>query len=339
MQQEEVRTSCDVQQTSETSLLKRKTPDTPAEDEQIAKKKATEDHYKRLVNTFSNRTFASKLSTIHGAPSLTHHDANHMFESKKDSNVESVIESKDDDKVKHVKPAESIAARTNQNKSLHRNNQTTMSIYVIRNRNVEISYFKSGELDGEDHAKRLNFIIGWINHRLIRKRSTKEMTGLYIWSEKKSIGKTLLCRVLSLVFESHWWAYSDNEALGWQQGWQEDKNYELIIYNSVNYSDLISFYQIENHGDEIPITVPKRNQRKPTVIKPDTPFMMNSNKPPEKLGFDPKMDMTVWTDRMLVINCSHFKLFPLVDKIKQHFGVEVKKKDPPPEIITSFRID
>lgn len=186
------------------------------------------------------------------------------------------------------------------------------------------------------HITALNYIIRWINYRLIEKQYCKNSSGIYIWSSSYSIGKTYLARVLSQIFKVYFWVYRDKE---WQQGWLKGSDYECIIYNAINGADLIPFDQVENHGDCLSITVPKRNNRIPDKVKPYTPFMMNSNRPPEDLGYSENYgSIDAWKERMLTVCVNDCPLFPLTERLIKMFNVKIRKDDPKPVGIDFWEI-
>jgi hypothetical protein len=205
---------------------------------------------------------------------------------------------------------------------------------VSINKRKTISLFDKSEIQCERMLMALNYIITWINFRLIEKKFCKETSGIYIWSYQRSVGKTALCNVLAKIFKFYFWSFEDKE---WQQDWEYGDNYDCIVYNAIN-SALLKFRQIENHGDRNQITVMKRNQRKAGHIKPDTPFIITSNKPAEKLGYDEKdMDINVWKDRMIIVCVDNIPLFPLIDRIIEQFNIVFKKEDPIPDIYKTYR--
>jgi len=170
----------------------------------------------------------------------------------------------------------------------------------------------------------LTSIIRWINLRLIDKKFKKEIAGIYIWSYDTSLGKTLLCTVLSKIFKMYWWVFEDK---GWQQDFNPTENYQCVVYNAIN-SSLLRFKQIEDHADRREIVITKRNQKQCDHIKPDTPFILTSNKPPERLGYEEKQcNMKVWKDRMLTVCVDDCPLFPLIDILIKMFKVVFKKED------------
>lgn len=173
-----------------------------------------------------------------------------------------------------------------------------------------------------DHMNTMNAIIRWINIRLVMREFAKEISGLYLWSYGKSFGKTLLCHVLTKIFNAYWWAFEDKH---WQQHWKDDTKPELIIYNGVN-SDCISFRQIECHGDEVDIQVAKRNKQQPSFIKANTPYIITSNKTMETLGYEERgLSTEVWKERLLSVCVDDKPLFPLIALLRRHFNIPVKK--------------
>lgn len=175
----------------------------------------------------------------------------------------------------------------------------------------------------ERTLKVYNYILNWINFRLIDKKINKQISGLYLWSKQTDLGKTLLCNTLGKVFRCYTWVFCNVE---WQQDYKSGDCYDMIIYNALN-SNLLNFHQVELHGDGMKIGVPKRNDRQQATINAYTPFMITSNKHPTELGYNEFPDMDPWMKRMLVINVDGAPLFPVIDKIIQHFKIPVLEED------------
>jgi len=204
---------------------------------------------------------------------------------------------------------------------------------VLRPRLEHLPFFKidspvfdyhRNEEDKLKHMEVLNQIIGWINYRLIDRQFNKLLAGLYLWSYGFSVGKTMLCNVLSKVFTIYWWVFEDSE---WQQDWKNNHRYDCIVYNALN-TTLLRFRQIESHGDRKEIPVTKRNQKFCDHIAADTPFITTSNKPPEKLGYEYKECNTeVWKARQLTVCCDDCPLFPLIDLIIELWNIKMPKED------------
>jgi len=217
--------------------------------------------------------------------------------------------------------------------------QTHVQTHVQTRRMQYISEFEEGstffnkitqreEEMSKNHLMVLNYIIGWINYRLIDKSFRKHLSGIYLWSYHYSVGKTYLCNVLSKIFVMYDWVFEDND---WQQNWRNNHHYDCIIYNALN-SPLLRFRQIESHGDRKEIPVTRRNQHFCDHIKPDTPFIITSNKPVESLGYEEKdCNSDVWKERMLIICVDNCPLFPLIDKIIQQFDIRFKEENVLPE--------
>lgn len=178
----------------------------------------------------------------------------------------------------------------------------------------------------EDMTIELKKLISWYNFRLAEQCFNKNASGIYIWSRTKTIGKTLLCRVLAMIDNVYFWNLHDD---GWQQTWQKGRNYKLLVFNALN-EPLLPFYMVESLGDQYPITVRQRNERNPDKIKAKTPFIITSNVPPDELGY--RGDIEVWTERMIVINTEE-ELFELIDKIKEIHGIELEEDDELPDIL------
>jgi len=180
----------------------------------------------------------------------------------------------------------------------------------------------------EKKVVRLNYILGWINFRLVEKKFAKQWSGLYLWSYNTSVGKTLLCRVLGKVFKTYHWVFEDKS---WQQEFSMENHYECIVYNAVNGA-LLPFRQVELHGDRDKITIMRRNQKVAAYIRKDTPYIFTSNLPPEQLGYDNgEKDMEPWKERMLVVCVDEMNLFELVEHIRTSFGVVEEAEDVIPE--------
>jgi hypothetical protein len=182
-------------------------------------------------------------------------------------------------------------------------------------------------------AKVIHAIIVWINYALVYRHFNKRMSGLYLWSREKTLGKTMLCNAISSVFTCYEWVFGDK---GWQQDWDVGVRYECIIYNAINHSQL-SHRQIEMHGDGKPIAVMRRNQKICSHTPERTPFIITSNMPPEQLDYD--SDMGIWTSRMVVLNIDECPLFDLIEKILSHYKVKLRKESPLPDNLSYFRID
>jgi len=179
----------------------------------------------------------------------------------------------------------------------------------------------------ERHWVIFNHIIVWINYYLLERKFHKRGAGLYIWSYGKNLGKTLLCNVLEKIVSCYWWVFEDE---GWQQQWNDGKTYKCIIYNALN-QNLLPFRQIELHGDRQEIGVRKRNNNNLSVVRPCTPFIITSNKPPEDLGYDQHgQDIDVWTNRMLILDVGDCELFPLIDRILEERNIAMVKEPAPP---------
>jgi len=174
----------------------------------------------------------------------------------------------------------------------------------------------------------LHYILTWINYRLIDKSFHKEFSGLYLWSSNCSVGKTLLCNVLSKIFRMYWWEFEDSD---WQQSWNNGYNYECIVYNAVNSSSLLKFRQIELHGDRKEIAISKRNQKICDHIKKDMPYIITSNLPMVNLGYDKSgYEIMVWEARMISVNLTDIPLMDLINKIIREYNVILDKEDDPP---------
>lgn len=195
-----------------------------------------------------------------------------------------------------------------------------------------ISYFQLNEYDDDrtfNNTIKLNRIIDWLNFRLFEKKFNKQWSGLYLWSHQCSVGKTTLCQVLGKIFKGYPWVFGDKD---WQQRWDTSIEYDFIIYDAMN-SDLLPFRQIEAHGDKEDIVVSKRNQHDYKRVKPKTPYIINSNKPMEQLGYKEQgFNMIVWKARLLSIclddGCN---LFPLIKKIIEEYNIYLESDDPIPE--------
>jgi len=217
------------------------------------------------------------------------------------------------------------------NRDSHAVDGTDIRGFLIPRRKPHIMDFSKNHYS-ENHWNVMHYIITWINYAIIDRTFHKNYAGLYLWSYDKSLGKTLLCRVISKIVNCYWWVFEDE---GWQQDWNGKKRYDCIIYNALN-QDSLSFRQVEMHGDREPIAVRRRNQRTCGHIEPETPFIITSNVPPEKLGYsDRDKDITVWTERMLVVCIDYCPIFDLIERIKQVYNVHIKEE--PERPLLEFR--
>jgi len=179
------------------------------------------------------------------------------------------------------------------------------------------------------HWKALHYILVWFNYTIIERMFHKQYAGLYLWSYGKTVGKTLLCSVISKIINCYWWVFEDE---GWQQDWDERKRYKCIVYNALN-SNLLEHRQIEMHGDRKPIPVKRRNQRVCGHIEAETPFIITSNKPPEELGYGASnADIEVWTERMLIVCVDGCPLWDLIEQMKKRYNIVMEKEPPKPKL-------
>jgi len=181
----------------------------------------------------------------------------------------------------------------------------------------------------EAHWQVLHYVSVWINYAIVDRHFHKNYAGLYLWSYGKSFGKTLLCTILSRMINCYWWVFEDE---GWQQDWDQKKQYKCIIYNALN-DDSLRFRQVEMHGDRQPIAVRRRNQKVCGHIVPETPFIVTSNVPPEELGYIQKnRDIDVWNERMLIVCVDNCPLFDLIEKIKREYNIVIREEPRPPAL-------
>jgi hypothetical protein len=160
---------------------------------------------------------------------------------------------------------------------------------------------------------------------LVDRKFTKQLSGLYLWSNANTVGKTKLCEVLSKKFKTHWWAFADQ---GWQQTWKVGANYELIVFDGVN-STLLPHQLVEYLGSGLPYEVTRRRQDACDTIKPYTPYIITSNKPIEDLGYEALgLDSKVWSSRMLSVclddDCN---VFALISKLLEEYNIYMKPQD------------
>jgi len=180
----------------------------------------------------------------------------------------------------------------------------------------------------EKKIVKLNYVLEWINLRLVEKKFAKQWSGLYLWSYETSVGKSLFCRTLSKVFKTYYWVFEDED---WQQEFSMECNYECIVYNAVN-GPLLPFRRVEIHGDRDKVTVPRRNQQVAAYVRKDTPFIVTSNRPVEDLGYENgTKNMEPWKERMLIVNLDEINFFQLIDHVRESFGVSEEPEDVIPE--------
>jgi len=191
-----------------------------------------------------------------------------------------------------------------------------------------IPLFEDGDQEMESkHVKALNQIIKWFNKRIVEEGYHKRISGLYLWSRDYSLGKTLLCTILSKIRMSHWHCFTDK---GWQQNFPKgsSKKMKLYILNGVNTEDqarqLID--KIEFAGDRQDIVVPRRNQHSPEYIAAETPYIINSNKPVEELLSDHDFNATMIKQRLLIVCCDECPLFPLIDRIADIYNIKLPEE-------------
>lgn len=185
------------------------------------------------------------------------------------------------------------------------------------------------ELDeDEEYVRKLNYIIAWINFRLVEGRFCKKWAGLYLWSIKPTFGKSKLCRVLGKIFDTYNWTFEDD---GWQQNWDNNKKCQCVIYDAISSTE-IPYRQLESHGDSRDIVVKRRNQRICGKIHENTPFIATSNKHIEDLGYQSMgYEMKPLKARMLSICVNNCPLFPLIEDIEKFYGIEPEVEDKPPD--------
>jgi len=209
-----------------------------------------------------------------------------------------------------------------------RSAQTLLSEYMPPAPKEKLVDFEK-RLYQRKHWKALHYILVWFNYTLVDRMFHKQYSGLYLWSYGKTLGKTLLCSVISKIVNCYWWVFQDE---GWQQDWDDDKKYDCIIYNAIN-SDILEHRQVELHGDRKPIPVKRRNQRLCAHVDPETPFIITSNKPPEKLGYKEKgQDIEVWTKRMLIVCVDECPLWDLIEQMERRYNVVMQKEPPKPRL-------
>jgi len=170
--------------------------------------------------------------------------------------------------------------------------------------------------------EKVDFIHGWIKHVLIGEDFAKSYSGLYLWSHQHSMGKTLLCRVISKIINTYWWTFEDEN---YQQLWKIDSHYKCIIYDGLN-DCLLPFRHIEDHGDGKAIAIRKRKQVN-HYTKEKTPFIITSNKSVDNLGYDRNQcDMNVWKENMIVICLDDLNILSFIDVLKKEYNINMDEK-------------
>lgn len=167
----------------------------------------------------------------------------------------------------------------------------------------------------------LKEILKWYNFRLVEQRWNKNAAGLYIWSLPKSVGKTLLLKMLKKIdpdiFE---WDKNDG---GYQSKWDKIKDYSMVVFNAINDSGHVPYNVFEELGDEdITITMKKKYDAAPDYISSKTPWILTSNKPSRLLYF--RKDTEILTERCIEVELKG-DLFELINIIADYNGVERSK--------------
>lgn len=188
---------------------------------------------------------------------------------------------------------------------------------------IQPSKFKMIDQEYVEKYDDLFKIAKWYNFRLVDQIWNKNVSGLYIWSRPKGMGKNefvyLLKRIDPNVYE---WDKNDN---GWQQNWDKKKDYSLIAFNAVSNSKHVPFNIFEDFGDkESTITIKKRFDSEPDYISAQTPWIVTANKPPEEIY--PKEDVEVIYERALVVELNE-DLFDFINWIAEVNGVRGCKAD------------
>ena len=145
-----------------------------------------------------------------------------------------------------------------------------------------------------------------MNHKLVQGSDEKKLTGLYLYSNELSIGKSALLKCISEIALTYRHCLTDN---GQQETYDSDaideEAYKAYLIDGFNEIANYDFSLLENICD-FDVNL-KRRGNVPGTLKKKTPFIITSNLSPNNLLGNLRGD--ILKARALIINCTGVTLF------------------------------
>ena len=151
------------------------------------------------------------------------------------------------------------------------------------------------------------------------KNEHKKLSGLYLFSSTRSLGKSSLINVVQKLVYSFKHCLSDN---GWQEEFDVDtssaKKYEIYLVDGINDAQAYDFNLLENICDQN-VSIKRRNAAPGTLYR-GTPFLISSNLSPYELFG--QVSGNNLSARAMILNISSVQLFPIINEIIRVHGLE-----------------
>lgn len=185
--------------------------------------------------------------------------------------------------------------------------------YKRRENKIGFRELPSDEIDQLEHYCN-RVIANWYNERLVHKRYDRSLALLHLVStDEFNLAKTAFGELLLDIAKGYTWTYKDGS--GWQQGYDNDENYEFILFHALNEPN-VDFHIFEQLADGTGVKISKRFQKEETVIPPEISCIIDGNKYLHTIYSNEPKALYIYGTRTLIVNVDNH-MGELLDLIRR----------------------